>query len=545
MGGFRAIPRVLVGAAAAAVLAFAAAIVWSRGFWPSPGVPGVMREHLLALVVATVSASLLHTATCVVALRRPPSLLFVIAVAAAARLVLLFGAPGPLLEGEPKRLRFEARLVNQGLHPYEFRPFELADPEAGGAPMPPEAMDRLARARAALSASNDGPRAEEVEDPHRRSRQTPLAHWIGALADRFKPHSDRGRAFFVLVADCAAAYFVVLALRAAKRPLGWVLVYAWCPVLLKELYTTMPVEAFVLPALAALVWCAGTGRGALAAVPAAVAAALRPAMLLLVPVVARRLRLGGVLLAVVLFALPALPFLAARHVPARAYAEGLVHDWRFCEYNSGFENAATGLLARAGWKAESTLVVAGVPILQPGDALAPVLAKLAGLLLLLGIATYLTIRIVPGRCVLRRDCDATLTELFVVLAAMLFLGPAAHPWHALWLLPILAVRPAFSWCLLPGILSLSYLTHLQGPHAADLALGGGRVSFRAIEYGAFALLWLLDVLWRPVLAPPREETPARVVVPVAPSEPDLGFTTFDAEGRPEATRNPPRRAPTF
>lgn len=539
------IPRALVGAAAAAVLAFAAALVWSKGFWPAPGVAGVLREHLLALVVATVAVSLLHTAACVVALRRPPSLLFVIAVAAAARLTLVFGAPGPVLEGEPKRLRFEARLVNQGLQPYEFRPSELADPEAGTTTMSPEATDRLQRARAALSASNDGPRAEEVEHPRRRSRQTPLAHWIGALADRFKPQSDRGRAFLVLVADCAAAYFLVLALRAAKRPLGWTVVYAWCPVLLKELYTTMPPEAFVLPALAALVWCAATGRGALSAVPVAVAAALRPAMLLLVPVTGRRLRPGGVLLALVLFAVPALPFLAARQVPARAYAEGVVHDWRFCEYNSAFENAATGLLARLGWKADNSLVVAGVPILQPGDALAPVLAKLAGLLLLLGVVTYMTIRIVPGRCVLRTDCDATLTELFIVLAAMLFLGPAAHPWHALWLLPILALRPAFSWCLLPGILSLSYLTHLQGPHAADLALGGGKVSFRAIEYGAFALLWLLDVVWRPVLVPPRDETRARIAVPVVRSEPDLGFTTFDAEGRPETPRDPRRRAPTL
>jgi hypothetical protein len=54
-----------------------------------------------------------------------------------------------------------------------------------------------------------------------------------------------------------------------------------------------------------------------------------------------------------------------------------------------------------------------------------------------------------------------------------------------------------AWIALPGLVSLCYLTHLDGPQQADLLLLGGTLSFRALEYGALMLLLALDLLWRP------------------------------------------------
>ena len=70
------------------------------------------------------------------------------------------------------------------------------------------------------------------------------------------------------------------------------------------------------------------------------------------------------------------------------------------------------------------------------------------------------------------------------------------PWHTLWLLPALALRPGPSWLMLPGLVCLSHLTHLTGPQAADLTFMGGKLSFRIFEFGAYGLLWVVDRMWR-------------------------------------------------
>ena len=43
------------------------------------------------------------------------------------------------------------------------------------------------------------------------------------------------------------------------------------------------------------------------------------------------------------------------------------------------------------------------------------------------------------------------------------------------------------------------LTHLNGPQSADLTFMGGKLSFRIFEFGAFALFWAVDRMWRRTL----------------------------------------------
>jgi hypothetical protein len=94
--------------------------------------------------------------------------------------------------------------------------------------------------------------------------------------------------------------------------------------------------------------------------------------------------------------------------------------------------------------------------------------------------------------------------VFVMVAALLLVSPILRPSQAIWLLPLLAVRPVgLAWLALPGLTCLSYLTHLEGPDAADLTLLDGEFSFRVFEYGAFAFLLFLDLLWRRRIFPPR------------------------------------------
>ncbi|MGH7162415.1 MAG: hypothetical protein ACREID_02940, partial [Planctomycetota bacterium] len=328
-------------------------------------------------------------------------------------------------------------------------------------------------------------------------------HWVAALADRFKPGSTRGYAFLVLAADIFAIFFLLMALRALRQPLSRVLAYAWCPVLLKELYCTLVVDAFVLAGLAAVVWFLVAGRRVWLALPLAVCAALRPAMLLLVPPSLKRIGVFGLVIVAVLVAVPLLPFLDGS-VPPDSYVQGNLYLWAHYEYNSFFENLGRWVLRLTPMRAEQSLTVAGVELLQPGEKLGPLLAKLAGIIALLGVVSFATIRPATPSGVSKSVREGALHDLFIVLVALLVFTPILHPWHALWLLPILVVRPAISWLALPGLVSLSYLTHLHGPAAADLAFPRGGLSFRVVEFGLFGTLWALDMLWRPVLF--RHET---------------------------------------
>ena len=502
------VPRLLTFLAAVGLLAYCAGLVFYGGAFPGPG-HVADRDAVLLFVAATVGAGVLHLLACAACHRRPPRLWSILVVGFAARLILLFGAPGPILEGDPNRIRFDARLVNQGMHPFEFQPSLLMDEDPRDVLLTGPQLERLVRARAALTSSTDVPRPDSLRRPDLRTHATPLSLWIGSIADRFKPGSTRGFAFLALVADTLTIFLLILALRAAGRPIGWLMAYAWCPVLLKEFYCTLAPEAFLMPALAGLLWCIATNRRMLAAVPLAICGGLRPALLLLVPFFGRRIGLLGIMLAAALFLIPFLPFQHSQ-VPAEAYVEGHLHIWRHYEYNSLADNLLRTALGPLDWQAENTLTVAGVTVIQPGEPLSGLLARILGLAVILGLVTYLVIRLGAGMQAAWKDAEGGFTDLFTVLAALLLFSPVVHPWLVLWLLPVLAVRPAgIAWLALPVLVSLSYLTHLEGPDAADLTLLGATWSFRIIEYGIFGILLVLDLMMGGRHLRPPEEPLAR------------------------------------
>lgn len=491
--------RFLVAVAGIALIAYCVGLVVYSSVFPAPGEAGADPTHVLLFVGATLLASLLHVVACVAVHRAPPRLRHVLIVGAGVRVLLLFGNPGPVLEGDPARLRFDARLVNQGLHPYEFAPAHLQDEEPTDIAMTGDSVERLTRARAAMTASADAPRPEDVLRPDLRTNATPLQLWIGAACDRFKPGSASGFAFAILVADSLAIFFIVLALRKLCLPVGWVIVYAWCPVLLKEAYCSLSVDAFVMPALAFLTWCIASGRRLLAGVPLALCGGLRLALLALLPIGARRAGILGFMLALVLLVVPFLPY-QTPEVPMRRYVEGNVHVWRHYEYNSILENLLRGAFGRSPSEAENSLAIAGLPLIEPGDPLHAFVAKVLCLVVVLAVVLFLLIRWGGGD----DPAEAGLSDLFVMVAALLIVSPILRPSQAIWLLPLLAVRPTgLSWLALPGLTCLSYLTHLEGPNASDLTLLDGEFSYRVFEYGAFAFLLFLDILWRRRIFPRR------------------------------------------
>lgn len=492
------IARLINGLAAAALLAYATGLVLFHEAFPPAGEEDAASNPVVLFVVATLAVSLLHVGACVVSHRAPPRLWIVLLVAGAARLLLVFGGTPPILEGDAARLRFDARLTNLGANPYAFPPIDYAGEEPVSRGLTREEQEERDQARAKLLASDTFPQPTDVAHPHLRCAESPLTLEVLALGDRLNRQNATGFAFVFLLSDALTVFLLLCALRTMRLPLPWVMVYAWSPVLLKETYSTMAPGLLALPAIAGLVLCIARGSRTASAIPVALAAALRPVFLFLLPVFVRRMKVGGFLLFLVLFAAPYVPMM--RHAaPPERFAEGTVLRWRYQEYNSLAENVGRGLLRGVSATAENSLGVGEVRILEPGDPLGPFAAKLLALLALIGVVTYVAIRLLPPAGSPGPHRDGAFGDLVAVLAAMVLLGPTVHPWHALWLLPVVTVRHSFAWLALPAVLCLSYLTHIEGPREADLTMLDGKLSFRAFEYGLFAALLALDLLWRRTL----------------------------------------------
>ncbi|MFB3067166.1 MAG: hypothetical protein ACE10D_11715 [Planctomycetota bacterium] len=489
--------RVVTGLAARCLLGVAAGLVLFDDAFAIGEGGKVPARPLVMLVGALLGASLLHMMACLVCYRRPPALGLVIVVAAAARMFALFGGPGPGLEGDHEQLRLDAALVNAGVAPHEFTPSQIANPDPVlEETYSAERQERLKRARVAL-ARTGAPDPSKVQHPHLRSTVTPPVHRLNSFAGLLKPETSRGFGFFALVADSIAIFMLIMALRCLGLPLSWVMVYAWSPVLLREVYGTMHADVWILPALAALAWGLAAGRKTIMVAGLAVAVAVRPVMLLLDLALVRRLGPVGMVLVVVLSAALMAPFVDTDVRPT-SYVQGDVYVWRNYEYNSLAEGLMRGALKDVPARAKQSIHLAGVEIQREGESPTVLWAKLGCIVLLLGLILFVVLRDKEALFE-KHHREHALDDLFMVMVGLLIVTPVLTPWHVLWLLPVLALRPGPSWLMLPGLVCLSHLTHLTGPQSADLTFMGGKLSFRIFEFGAFALFWVVDRMWRRTL----------------------------------------------
>ena len=162
-----------------AVVLYACALVWMstllQGAPPGENAPG---DLVVLFVGVTLAVSLLYIGSCIATHRAPPSLAYILVVGAVARMFLVFGSPGPILEGDHERMRFDARLVNRGIHPYAYRPSDLADDSPRDRLLGNDERARMAEVRARMTSSEGGPRPESVQRPDLRPIQSPAPPWV-------------------------------------------------------------------------------------------------------------------------------------------------------------------------------------------------------------------------------------------------------------------------------------------------------------------------------------------------------------------------------
>jgi len=395
-----------------------------------------------------------------------PILLFAIAL----RLAALFGIP--IHENDFHRYLWDGKLASHGINPYHYAPANLSDP-------------RVAELR------DENPELHrQINHPDIATIYPPVAQVVFATSHLLFGDSLIGLKCLLLVFDLGILALIIVVLRQLKLPTTLALLYAWHPLVIKEIansahYDVVPVF-FTLLAVALAIRSMRTSAHRVKPLTSALALAAgtlsKYFSLLLLPILfsPRRLRKSIVPWAVFGAAIFAafLPFILwndngidRTFAGFRAYHR----EWTF------FPGVFTLLL----------LVTKSVAI-----------AKAIAGLLLGGLVLRLSLTETPDATALARKCATA-------IAALLILSPTAFPWYFVWMLPFVCLFPGRAWLLLSLLTPLSYLHFQTGGLFHDRYFLSIPV-LTWIIWLPFAIIWFCEKRHcQPLFPPPSSASPDR------------------------------------
>ena len=292
---------------------------------------------------------------------------------------------------------------------------------------------------------------DQVNYPELPTIYGPVTELLFLAAYGLRPGSVAALQALLIVVD-----LLVIGLLLRLAPARAVLLYAWCPLVVKEVAFTAHPDIAAVGLLLAAVVLAQSDRLRVAAACLALAVGAKVLALLLVPFVLMRARLvdWGVFAAV----------LGSLYLP---------FVWQ------GGTDLPTLLVFAREWEFNAALF----GLLSPWMPVAHARAT-CGLVLACALAWYYARY--------RRSAAATVPRGDWIYGALLALWPVVNPWYLLWLLPFAVIRPsAWAWTASVAVM-LAYVT---GLNLDDLQMDpfGHPVWVRPFEYGLILLAMAYDL----------------------------------------------------
>jgi len=355
---------------------------------------------------------------CLARLRGPRPMFVIVVIAVAARLVLVTTSPS--LSTDVYRYVWDARVAHAGISPYLYPPWA------------PE-----------LESLRDEVVFPRLNHPTWRTIYPPGAQAFFQAVYRLRPDSVLAMKVALGLAELIGLATVFGLLRASGRPVSQLVIYAWNPLVLFEVWGMGHLDGLVLPAVAGAAWAALQARYVTAGVLLGLGALVKlyPATLLpLLPMAGWPVAWSAFLVVTILGYVPA--WIAA--TPVVGSLPRYVSEEYF---NPGLLRSVLDMPAL-------TLAVAGVWVVFVS--------------------------------VTRRD--STLSARAVLLiGGLTLLSPNIFPWYAVWLVPFLAVAPSVPWIAFTGSVMFAYAFFLQQPWAVPP--WARVVEFAPLAMGA--LCWLV------------------------------------------------------
>jgi len=480
----------------------------------------------------------------------------IVVAAVLFRVVMLFSLP--IQEVDLYRYLWDGAVCTEGVSPFAFSPQQVAEAREPSANAATDGLRRSDKLRTAdlnrlIQMLDREPTMAEILDrvhfPELPTIYPPTSQAVFAAVSFTTPSGTSllSRVFIIkawLVGFDIATLFVVIALlRLANKPVHWCLIYAWCPLLMKEVANSGHLDAIAvfLTTLAvcllarsetrlAFRWL-GVGssivltNSATAFVLAlAVGAKLYP--IVLVPIFAaftsRRFRFRSVIAPAVIFMLataallyPMIPNPDHDNDPSRGVVTFLkqfeMNDFLFLNIIENVKPTYQRGPHEVAWftVVPENVRIAVVETLSSGLNMTPervpffitrVLTGAMFLCLSLTMAWKFSARVTPVRDRVSRLLEGG----FLTLAWFWLLCPTQNPWYWTWALPLLPFATSRVWLLMSGLTMLYYLRFWLSYHFPNTSVMGSPYTGPAffdfvvtwIEFGPWFACLLVSYVYR-------------------------------------------------
>lgn len=373
-------------------------------------------------------------------------LFWIILISILAR--LLYVPSQFIQETDPYRYVWDGQTVLAGENPYRHSPKEVL--ESGGTP---------------ISQNADGQKvAARINHPGIKTIYPPMAQLIFLLSQLGGAWGFGGFKVLLFLSEMGTLALLAALLRLTAKPLEWIILYGWSPLVLKEFSNSLHVDAFAVLFLSAALYTHFKNRTIWTFALLALATLVKLfAIFLVIPYAvyswqkSRKALTVGLAVYFGLVLLFYAPFMNA----GSALFEGLGRfalDWRVNE----------GLFGVIRWVSRR-LISFDLPL---ANQVARTFAMGGILILTLGASLWAK----------QKATALALSQAWLaVLSALFFLSPAANPWYFTWFLPLLLITPVRSFVLFSGLVFIYYLdlyfAYRGSAHSFDW--------FRVVEYGLF------------------------------------------------------------
>lgn len=358
---------------------------------------------------------------------------------------LLFRAimlPGDLiLENDIYRYMWDGHMQHQGVNPFQYAPLE-SETEA-------YRTDYW----------------QAINYPYVPTIYPPTLQFVFFLSEAVYPGSIVGMKFFLTIFDGATIFLILMLLEKLRKPPEWCLIYAWSPLVIKEIANSGHADSVSACLLTGFFLLIAHGRAAQSAVALAAMTLTKFFGILLLPLLHRHWTYWAyVAYFITIFVLYG-PFLAPNVNPFEGFFT-FSNEWLF---NAGPYAAVEWALmeySTLNWEDSARI------------------ARYAMFVVVIATLAWQSLRLIG-----RREPEALLRAAFIVLGTLLVCSPVVNCWYLVWLVPLMCVFPMKSWIAFTGLVYLSYTYYYDYSFAWWV---------KPVEYGVFFFLLLDDALpWRP------------------------------------------------
>ncbi len=344
-----------------------------------------------------------------------------------------------ILENDIYRYLWDGHMQHQGVNPFKYAP---SDPETQ-----PYRTDYW----------------EKINYPYVPTIYPPTLQMVFFFSEAVYPGSVVGMKFFLLIFDAATIFLLLALLEKLKKPPEWCLIYAWSPLVIKEIANSGHADSVSACLLVGFFLLLAHGKRLTSAAVMAAMTLTKFFGVLFLPLLYRHWAYWAyvVFFAAILFLYT--PFYAAGVGPFEGFLT-YSNEWQF---NAGPFEWAAWALERFGVRYDQTNSIVRK--------------------LMFGVVV-LTIAWQALRLYWRRDVEDLIRSVFVVLGTLLLCSPVINCWYLVWIAPMLCVFPLKSWIAFTGLVFLSYTYYY------DLSFPWW---MKGVEFGVFFFLLLDDALpWR-------------------------------------------------